>query len=151
MAYIETMALDGETNLKSREPIPEIAERCSTPDLLASLDCQVTSEDPNIDLYNFEGNVNINGETHPLTSAHVVYRGSILRNTSSALGLVVFTGEETKIRMNAIPNPRTKAPRLQQMCNKIIIFMVGVVIFLAVFPQLLLRLLFTLMVIECGS
>lgn len=133
IAYIETMALDGETNLKSREPMHQLSENCSIPDKLASFNCKVTTEDPNIDLYNFEGKVTIDDQSYPLNSSHIVYRGSILRNTAWAIGLVVFTGEETKIRMNAIQNPRTKAPRLQQMCNKIIIFMVGVVLFLAVF------------------
>lgn len=133
IAYIETMALDGETNLKTREPLPEISENCSTPDQLSTFECTVTTEDPNIDLYNFEGTAKIDGEVHPLSSSHIVYRGSILRNTPSMHGLIVFSGEETKIRMNAIQNPRTKAPRLQQFVNRIVIVMVGVVIFLAVF------------------
>lgn len=133
IAYIETMALDGETNLKTREPHPEFVKKCSTHEGLASLDCTVTTEDPNIDLYNFEGTVNMDGEVHPLSSSHIVYRGSILRNTPSIHGLVVFSGEESKIRMNAIQNPRTKAPRLQQFANRIVIVMVCVVIFLAVF------------------
>lgn len=133
IAYIETMALDGETNLKTREPLPEFVKKCSTPEDLSSFKCTVTTEDPNIDLYNFEGTASIDGETFPLSSSHIVYRGSILRNTPSIHGLVVFSGEETKIRMNAIQNPRTKAPRLQQLVNKIVVFMVGVVLFLAVF------------------
>ena len=133
IAYIETMALDGETNLKTREPLPDMAKICSDPKQLAALRSSITSEDPNIDLYNFEGTANINGETYPLSSSNIIYRGSILRNTTSVIGMVVFSGEETKIRMNAIQNPRTKAPRLQKKVNNIVIFMVFFVLALSVF------------------
>lgn len=133
IAYIETMDLDGETNLKTREPLPEMAKWCSDPEKLASLNASITSEDPNLDLYNFEGTANINGELFPLSSSHIIYRGSILRNTESILGLVVFSGEETKIRMNAVQNLRTKAPRLQKKVNNIVIFMVVFVLGLSAF------------------
>lgn len=133
IAYIETMALDGETNLKTREPLPELAKWCGTPEKLAVVDAKITAEDPNLDLYNFEGTADINGEAFPLSSSHIIYRGSILRNTHSILGLVIFSGEESKIRMNAIQNLRTKAPRLQKKVNNIVLFMVVFVLGLSAF------------------
>jgi phospholipid-translocating ATPase len=99
IAYIETMALDGETNLKSKQALPVIAEHCDTIEKLVELRAEVIVEDPNPDLYNFEGKVNIDEETKPLTSHQVIYRGSILRNTPSMCGMVIFSGEESKIRM----------------------------------------------------
>jgi phospholipid-translocating ATPase len=132
-SYIETMALDGETNLKTREPLPRLQEICRDPRKMATLNANVTTEDPNLDLYNFEATIGLEGKEYPLSSAHIVYRGSILRNTPSLLGLVVFTGEETKIRMNAIQNPRSKAPKLQKKANNIVIFMVAFVLALSVF------------------
>lgn len=133
MAYIETMALDGETSLKTREALPEFAEQTETREKLAQIQAEVITEDPNLDLYNFEAKATINGKTCPLSSAHIVYRGSIVRNTSDVWGLVVFTGQESKIRMNAIQNTRTKAPRLQKKANNIVIFMVCFVLALAIF------------------
>ncbi|ANB11495.1 aminophospholipid-translocating P4-type ATPase DNF3 [Sugiyamaella lignohabitans] len=133
MAYIETMALDGETNLKTREPLPRLQEICGDDKKLATLNAFVKTEDPNLDLYNFEAAINIEARDYPLSSSHIVYRGSILRNTSSALGLAVFTGEESKIRMNAIQNPRSKSPRLQKKVNNIVICMVIFVLALSVF------------------
>lgn len=99
IAYIETAALDGESNLKAKQSIPIIAEIYSTIDKLRNSSGEVVVEDPNLDLYNFEGKVTTDGETKPLTNSQVVYRGSIIRNTPSCTGLVIFTGEETKIRM----------------------------------------------------
>lgn len=141
-AFVETMALDGETNLKSRVPHEEIAKRVLLAAGLKSLRTLVTVEDPNVDLYNFEGHFSIDGDRHALGPENVVYRGSILRNTPAVLGLVVFTGEETKIRMNNLKNPRTKAPKLQKNINFIVLFMVCVVICLLAFSTMAERLLY---------
>lgn len=135
-SYIETMALDGETNLKSREPLPDLNKICSDPDQLANITANVTTEDPNLNLYNFEGTLAVNGKEYPLSLDHIVYRGSILRNTRRVHGLVVFSGEESKIRMNAVQHARSKAPRLQKKANRIVILMVVFVIGLAVFSTI---------------
>ena len=139
-AFVETMALDGETNMKSKFPHPEISKRARTAPGLKNLYTLITTEDPNIDLYNFEASFYMNEQVYPLGPENVVYRGSILRNTESVLGIVVFTGEETKIRMNNIKNPRTKAPKLQKNINYIVIFMVLVVVMLSAFSTMAQRL-----------
>lgn len=110
-AYFETMALDGETNLKSKHASPPLAKSCQTVDELARCNAHLVVEDPNLDLYNFEGKVSVGNETLPLANSEIIYRGSVLRNTSEAVGLVVYSGEECKIRMNATKNPRIKAVR----------------------------------------
>lgn len=108
-AYVETMALDGETNLKSKQALPQLARSCMTVGGLTSCKAHIVVEDPNIDLYKFEGKVTIGDETLPLANNEIIYRGSVLRNTSGAIGLVVYSGQECKIRMNATRNPRIKA------------------------------------------
>ncbi|KAL8710067.1 MAG: hypothetical protein Q9220_005338 [cf. Caloplaca sp. 1 TL-2023] len=133
VAYVETMALDGETSLKSKQTSPSIAQQCSTVDGLAQCDAQIVVEDPNLDLYKFEGKV-INGQTVlPLTNTEIIYRGSIIRNTPEVYALVIYTGEECKIRMNATKNPRIKAPSLQAVVNKVVIIIVLFVLALAIF------------------
>ncbi|TGZ80506.1 phospholipid-translocating P-type ATPase [Ascodesmis nigricans] len=133
IAYIETMALDGETNLKSKQTLPVISEGCEDEDKLARFTAEVICEDPNPDLYNFDGKVVVGGEIKPLTGNQVIYRGSVLRNTPELYGMVIFSGEESKIRMNANKNPRTKAPALQSLINRIVIMTVFLVLFLATF------------------
>ena len=133
IAYFETMALDGETNLKSKQLSASLAKACTSVDDLAKCRAHLVVEDPNIDLYNFEGKVTLAGETLPLTNNEIVYRGSILRNTQEALGLVIYSGEECKIRMNATKNPRIKAPALQFAVNKVVVVIVAFVIALAIF------------------
>ena len=131
VAYIETMALDGETNLKAKQPSPIVAERCTTLAALSTCEALFVVEDPNMDLYNFDGKVQVEGKTLPLTTNEIMYRGSTLRNTNTAIGMVVNTGEECKIRMNANKNPRTKAPTMQSEVNKVVVLVVIFVLALA--------------------
>ena len=133
IAYLETAALDGETSLKSKQALPQVAKYCGDEVALTGLRGFIHSEDPNLDLYNYEGKITIGEETLPLSNTEILYRGSILRNTPYIHGFVVFTGEETKIRMNASKFVRTKAPTLQKLVNKVVLIVVFLVIVLAVF------------------
>lgn len=133
IAYVETMALDGETNLKSKQALPPLAKTCKTAEEIAQCNANFVVEDPNLDLYSFEGKCSVADETLPLTNNEIIYRGSILRNTSELYGMVIHSGEECKIRMNATKNPRIKAPSLQAVVNKIVIIIVIFVLVLAIF------------------
>lgn len=132
IAHIETKSLDGETNLKSKKPLDAIAQRCSNEGAVSSLEADFVVEDPNLDLYKFDGRVSIAGQTYPLTSTEVVYRGSIVRNTPLTIGLIVYSGEECKIRMNANKDPRIKAPTLQAKVNRVVVIVASLVLFIAI-------------------
>ncbi|EXJ84048.1 phospholipid-translocating ATPase [Capronia epimyces CBS 606.96] len=131
-AYVETKSLDGETSLKPKKPVSDLSVACQSPDSIANLEAEFVVEDPNLDLYKFEGRVTINGKTLPLTNTEVLYRGSVLRNTPSATGLVIYSGEECKIRMNANKSPRVKAPALQAKVNKVVVLVASLVFFMAI-------------------
>ena len=109
MAYIETMALDGETNLKSKHASTVLTANCRGIGDLFRFNPHFVVEDPNLNLYNFEGKLSIGDGVSPLTNNEIIYRGSVVRNTPEVIGMVVYTGEECKIRMNATKNPRIKA------------------------------------------
>lgn len=127
LAYIETMALDGETNLKSKQVLTAF-QGCDTIKGITSCEAEFVVEDPNPDLYKFDGRVTINGETMPLTLNEVVYRGSIVRNTPSAIGIVINSGEECKIRLNANQHPSAKQPALEAVYNRVVLTLVFYVI-----------------------
>ena len=131
LAYVETMALDGETNLKSKQvPAPLAENRCATIEQLANCPADFVVEDPNPDLYRFDGRLTVDGETLPLTLSEVIYRGSTLRNTPCALGLAINTGEECKSRMNANRHPQAKKPALERVTNSIVLLLAAYVILL---------------------
>jgi phospholipid-translocating ATPase len=132
-AYVETMALDGETNLKSKQPSVAF-EGCDGITALSNRPATFVVEDPNPDLYRFEGRVTVaaNGLTSPLTLNEVVYRGSTLRNTPNVIGLVVNTGEETKMRRNANRHPTAKRPALELITNRVVLTLVFYVLILSI-------------------
>ncbi|KAK4508784.1 hypothetical protein PRZ48_002523 [Zasmidium cellare] len=132
IAYIETMALDGETNLKSKQALPSLSRSCRNLSDLKSCNAEFVFEDPNKDLYDFNGRVTIGSETLPLTLNEVVFRGSILRNTDYAIGLVINSGEECKIRMNANHHPKAKKPRLEKYANQVVLTLIFYVVILSV-------------------
>lgn len=63
---------------------------------------QVDCELPNSSLYTFTGNLVLDDKTIPLSPNQVLLRGCMLRNTSSVLGVVIFTGHETKVRLQLL-------------------------------------------------
>ncbi|XP_043400381.1 phospholipid-transporting ATPase IA isoform X7 [Chelonia mydas] len=97
MCYIETSNLDGETNLKIRQGLPltsDIKDIDSLMILLGRIEC----ESPNRHLYDFVGNIRLDGHgTVPLGPDQILLRGAQLRNTQWVHGIVVYTGHDTKL------------------------------------------------------
>ena len=133
IAYFETKSLDGETNLKSKTISPNLRAMCEDAEAIKSFGAVFVAEDPNLDLYKFEGRVVYGDKAIPLTNNEMIYRGSILRNTTRAIGIVIYSGEESKIRMNANKNPRIKAPSMQALVNKVVVIIACMVFALAAF------------------
>ncbi|KAK7976779.1 uracil phosphoribosyltransferase [Apiospora arundinis] len=131
LAYIDTMALDGETNLKSKDSVGAF-KGCDSIAGLRGVSGEFVLEDPNPDLYRFEGKVTVDGKSMPITSNEVIYRGSTLRNTEHAIGMVINTGEECKIRLNANQHPKAKKPALEKISNQIVIALAIYVVVLSV-------------------
>lgn len=133
VAFVETMALDGETNLKSKQTTASMSKIIKQQEDVLRTEAEFVIEDPNRDLYSFEGRVKVGGQQAPLTLNEIIFRGSILRNTPDAVGIVIYSGEECRIRMNANKNPRIKAPALQGFVNRIVFIIVIFVILLSIF------------------
>lgn len=131
VAYIETMALDGETNHKSKQAPIVLARECGQGDRLWNFRAHFVVQSPNLDLHNFAGTVEVADEVLPLANNEIIYRGSILRNTGQVFGVVVYTGEECKIRMSARRNTRVKAPALQAAVNKVVTMIAILVLILS--------------------
>lgn len=134
LCYIETANLDGETNLKIKQAIPESAHLVSPSDL-SRLSGRVRSEQPNSSLYTYEATMTMNaggGEKElSLAPDQLLLRGATLRNTPWIHGIVVFTGHETKLMRNATATP-IKRTAVERMVNIQILMLVGILITLSV-------------------
>ncbi|MBN3321692.1 AT8A2 ATPase, partial [Atractosteus spatula] len=105
MCYIETSNLDGETNLKIRQGLPLTAAIQSSEDLM-NLAGRLECEGPNGHLYDFTGTLRLDDHNPvPLGPDQVLLRGAQLRNTQWVVGIVVYTGHDSKLMQNS-----TKAP-----------------------------------------
>ncbi|KAJ1917674.1 hypothetical protein H4219_003086 [Mycoemilia scoparia] len=57
------------------------------------------------------------GETTPVSITNMLLRGMVLRNTEWVYGVVVYTGDQTKIILNSGPSPY-KRSRLERIMNR---------------------------------
>lgn len=96
ICYIETMQLDGETNLKIKKSLDETKDlRCDT---ISNFAATVVCEPPNSRLYQFTGKVEMRPplvqvpRVLPLSPAAILLRGCSLCNTHRIFGLVIYAG-----------------------------------------------------------
>ena len=117
VAFVETKNLDGETNLKSRRGVPALssfnnARACADSPNTFSVQC----ERPDTDMYRLNGTVTMNGVASPVDLSMTLLRGTVLRNTGWAIGVVLFTGLDTKIVLNSGGTP-SKRSRVERLMN----------------------------------
>uniref|UniRef100_A0A8B9GD34 Phospholipid-transporting ATPase n=1 Tax=Amazona collaria TaxID=241587 RepID=A0A8B9GD34_9PSIT len=114
MCYIETANLDGETNLKIRQGLSLTASLQSREELM-KVSGRIECEGPNRHLYDFVGNLRLDGQSPvPVGPDQILLRGAQLRNTQWVLGIVVYTGHDTKLMQNS-----TKAPLKRSNVEKV--------------------------------
>ncbi|XP_065129817.2 probable phospholipid-transporting ATPase IA isoform X6 [Paramisgurnus dabryanus] len=124
MCYIETSNLDGETNLKIRQGL-QITTDLKDIDSLMRLSGRMECESPNRHLYEFVGNIRLDGHsTVPLSPDQILMRGAQLRNTQWIHGIVVYTGHDTKLMQNST-RPPLKLSNVERITNFQILVLFG--------------------------
>ncbi|EGW31952.1 uncharacterized protein SPAPADRAFT_152194 [Spathaspora passalidarum NRRL Y-27907] len=125
--YVETKNLDGETNLKVKQAMKysSIEQKITKADDLINHSFQVDSEGPHANLYTYQGNLKYDNNgaedaQEAITINNLLLRGCSLRNTKWVIGIVVFTGDDTKIMLNAGITP-TKQSRMSRELNYYVI------------------------------
>lgn len=114
MCFVETKNLDGETNLKPRKSVSAASNVVSEEDL-ERLSFLLDCEPPHQNLYSHQSILRYtdsNGENKEefVTINELLLRGCSLRNTDWVIGLVAYTGADSKIMLNggATPSKRSK-------------------------------------------
>ncbi|GLC49980.1 hypothetical protein PLESTB_000329300 [Pleodorina starrii] len=129
ICYVETANLDGETNLKIKNCFSKTTGKNLADDFKEFAEYySVRCELPNPQLYKFEGAVVLRddpdgpGSQLPLTADHLLLRGCTLRKTDWVVGVVVYTGLDSKIMKNRTPSPR-KVTQLERHMNVLVLTM----------------------------
>ena len=121
VCYLETKNLDGETNLKPRRAVNATSRILSERDIERS-SFVLDSEPPHPNLYLYNGVLRFQEQTsnevkdEPVTINEILLRGCSIRNTAWVIGLVVFTGKDTKIMLNGGDTP-SKQSKIEKETN----------------------------------
>ncbi|KAI4357894.1 hypothetical protein L6164_001812 [Bauhinia variegata] len=129
VCYVETMNLDGETNLKVKQAL-EITSSLHEDFKFRDFKAKVKCEDPNANLYSFVGALEFEGQHCPLSPQQLLLRDSKLRNTDYVFGVVIFTGQDTKVIQNST-DPPSKRSKIERKMDRIIYFLFCILILMA--------------------
>ena len=116
--YLQTASLDGESNLKQREVLMDIQkifykQKIKDENKLEKIfqgindegeeNCYIEVEQPNKNIYEIYGNIVLNkNEKNHFEARNTAIRGALLKNTNYIYGIVIYTGNDTKIMKNFI-------------------------------------------------
>jgi magnesium-transporting ATPase (P-type) len=115
IVFVDTMQLDGETNLK--EKVSPKDTNLMDEKKIALMKGSVKGDAPNENMVAWDGNITATGiKTFNCGMTNLMLRGCTMKNTEFCMGLVIYTGPETKIMMNA-KAPPTKVSNVQRMMN----------------------------------
>ncbi|KAH7683027.1 P-type ATPase subfamily IV protein [Dioscorea alata] len=136
ICYIETSALDGETDLKTRV-IPSACVGLVS-EQLQRIKGVIECPKPDKDIRRFDANMRLfppflDNDLCPLTINNTLLQSCYLRNIEWACGVSVYTGNETKLGMSrGIPEPKLTAvdAMIDKLTGAIFLFQIVVVIVL---------------------
>ncbi|XP_059644939.1 probable phospholipid-transporting ATPase 4 [Cornus florida] len=134
ICYVETMNLDGETNLKVKrasEVTLPLDDDLTFRDFTGTISC----EDPNPSLYTFVGNLDYDHQVYPLDPSQILLRDSKLRNTGYVFGVVIFTGHDSKVMQNATRSP-SKRSTIEKQTDKIIYFLFTLLVLISLISSI---------------
>ncbi|PLW09182.1 hypothetical protein PCASD_21506 [Puccinia coronata f. sp. avenae] len=158
VCFIETKNLDGETNLKSRHALPSLNHLRSAHDCANTQHRRnrfvIENEIPDANMFKYSAAVvfpdvkpneqEVASQAEPLKpgyqSGHrvpvdmnsVLLRGTVVRNTEWVIGLVVFTGPDTKIMMNSSAT-RSKRSKVERQMNPMVFINLGILALMCIF------------------
>lgn len=138
VCYVETAALDGETDLKTRV-IPSACVGIDL-ELLHKMKGVIECPIPDKDIRRFDANMRlfppfIDNDVCSLTIKNTLLQSCYLRNTEWACGVSVYTGNQTKLGMcRGVAEPKLTAmdAMIDKLTGAIFVFQIVVVLVLGV-------------------
>jgi phospholipid-translocating ATPase len=132
VAFVETKNLDGETNLKSCNAVPALthlrnATACGNMKNAFTIEC----DRPEVLMHKLDAAVTIDDKSYPADLQTTMLRGTVLRNTAWVIGIVMYTGLDTKLVLNAGGTP-SKRGKVERQMNPMVLVNLIVLLVMAV-------------------
>ncbi|XP_072978047.1 probable phospholipid-transporting ATPase 4 [Typha angustifolia] len=134
ICYVETMNLDGETNLKVKRSL-EVTLPLDEDEAFKDFTATIRCEDPNPNLYTFVGNLEYDRQVFALDPNQILLRDSKLRNTSYVYGVVIFTGHHSKVMQNATESP-SKRSNIEKKMDRVIYFLFSILVLISLISSI---------------
>ncbi|KAG0460855.1 hypothetical protein HPP92_021152 [Vanilla planifolia] len=115
VSYVQTLNLDGESNLKTR-----YAKQDTLSIPPKSLSAVIRCEQPNRNIYGFHAYIELDGSKQQRVSlgpSNIILCGCVLKNTAWVVGVAVYTGRDTKVMLNS-SGASSKRSRLEKHMNR---------------------------------
>lgn len=126
--YVDTYEVLGERNLRVKKSIKCIQAIINSIEIneaaqyLKKLNDIVKVSHPSKNYQKFEGKINIRSPKPDLISyRNLIVRGEIIINSSWILGMIVYTGSETKVYKNS--QPVSKTSRFDRKLNQAVSYL----------------------------
>lgn len=121
-SYIRTDQLDGETDWKLRKAVP-MTQGLHSDEELFDTNAALYAEAPKKDIYDFKGTLTCkdSGTVESLSLENTLWSSTVLAS-DTAIGLVVYTGTETRSVLNTNA-PATKQGKLAMEVNKLTMYL----------------------------
>lgn len=144
--FMETSTLDGEKNLKPRYSLKETYDSVDITlekklksqlkkneipykgNFSVDYHLKLNVQQPSPSLYQFEGYINeitddlSEGKKLPIGSKNFLFKGAMIRNVDWTLGVVIYSGNDTKIQQNGA-EARFKVSTMESKLHKMIIIL----------------------------
>lgn len=134
ICYVETMNLDGETNLKVKRSL-EVTLPLEEDESFKDFQGLIRCEDPNPSLYTFIGNLEYERQIYAIDPFQILLRDSKLRNTSFIYGVVIFTGHDSKVMQNSTESP-SKRSTIEKKMDLIIYILFTVLVLISLISSI---------------
>lgn len=133
--FVDTKELDGESNLKPKTVPRTLLSNAQSLEALSKLAFSLRCDMPNGNMHEWNGDVTwgdldgqdkYSGEPENLNITNIIYADCVLRNTPWLIAMVIYTGEDTKIRQNMraqLKNPRYKQTTMFHDISRVMLFM----------------------------
>lgn len=147
VGFMETSTLDGEKHLKPRYSLKETMSRVAgdfeinkgkvNSFLKLNMDMNVYVPDPTPSLYNFEGFIKFykgekeSSEKISIGIKNYLFKGAKIRTVDWVIGVVVYTGTDTKIQQNGA-DARFKVSSVERKMHIMIMILFGIQILMSI-------------------